>query len=86
MLRQVYLLLSCCPCEGRISGIVDVPNACCTLAVPLAIFDRDLRPKASDDGVPPQGVALEIRGDVARAPYTGSLPITVNMCMCGASH
>jgi len=22
--EQVYLLLSCCPCEGRISGIVDV--------------------------------------------------------------
>jgi hypothetical protein len=27
LLLQVYLLLSCCPCEGRISGIVDVPNA-----------------------------------------------------------
>lgn len=25
--EQVYLLLSCCPCEGRIAGIVDVPNA-----------------------------------------------------------
>lgn len=42
--EQVYLLLSCCPCEGRISGIVDVPNACATLAIPLAIFDRDVRP------------------------------------------
>ena len=42
--EQVYLLLSCCPCEGRISGIVDVPNAVATLAVPLAIFDRDVRP------------------------------------------
>merc|ERR1712167_208728 len=31
--EQVYLLLSCCPCEGRISGIVDVPNAVATLAV-----------------------------------------------------
>jgi len=37
---QIYLLLSCCPCEGRISGIVDVPNACCTLAIPIAIFDQ----------------------------------------------
>jgi len=44
--EQVYLLLSCCPCEGRVSGIVDVPNAVCTLAVPLAIFDRDVRPPA----------------------------------------
>lgn len=37
---QVYLLLSCCPCEGRISGIVDSPNAVATLAVPTAIFDQ----------------------------------------------
>ena len=37
---QVYLLLSCAPCEGRVSGIVDVPNACCTLAIPTAIFDK----------------------------------------------
>ena len=44
VLAQIYLLLSCCPCEGRISGIVDVPNAVATLAVPLAIFDRDVRP------------------------------------------
>ena len=41
---QIYLLLSACPCEGRIAGIVDVPNAVCTLSVPLAIFDRDVRP------------------------------------------
>jgi len=45
---QIYLLLSCCPCEGRISGIVDVPNAVATLAVPLAIFDRDVRPKEGE--------------------------------------
>lgn len=37
-------MLSCIPAEGRISGIVDVPNACATLAIPLAIFDRDVRP------------------------------------------
>lgn len=42
--EQVYLLLSCIPCEGRISGIVDVPNAVTTLAIPLAIFDKDVRP------------------------------------------
>jgi len=39
-LMQIYLMLSCCPCEGRISGIVDAPNACCTLAIPTAIFDQ----------------------------------------------
>jgi formamidase len=47
--EQVYLLLSCIPCEGRISGIVDVPNACATLAIPLAIFDRDVRPPTTMD-------------------------------------
>ncbi|XP_042481713.1 formamidase-like isoform X3 [Macadamia integrifolia] len=40
--EQVYLLLSACPCEGRISGIVDSPNACATLAIPTAIFDQRL--------------------------------------------
>jgi len=54
--EQVYTLLSCCPCEGRISGIVDIPNACCTLAVPIAIFDRDVRPKKN--AVPHSGVHL----------------------------
>lgn len=38
--NQSYLLLSCCPCEGRISGIVDAPNAVATLAIPTAIFDQ----------------------------------------------
>jgi formamidase len=42
--EQAYLLLSCAPVEGRISGIVDIPNACCTLALPTAIFDRDILP------------------------------------------
>ncbi len=42
--EQAYLLLSCAPVEGRISGIVDVPNACCTLALPTAIFDKDILP------------------------------------------
>jgi len=46
--EQVLLLLSCCPCEGRISGIVDVPNAVCTLAIPTAIFDRDITPSNID--------------------------------------
>jgi len=45
---QIYLLLSCCPCEGRISGIVDVPNAVATLAIPLAIFNRDVRPQQGE--------------------------------------
>ena len=43
--EQAYLLLSCAPVEGRVSGIVDIPNACCTLALPTAIFDQDILPK-----------------------------------------
>jgi len=42
--EQAYLLLSTAPIEGRISGIVDIPNACCTLAIPTEIFDFDIRP------------------------------------------
>lgn len=37
---QIYLMLSCCPCEGHIAGIVDAPNCCVTLAIPIAIFDQ----------------------------------------------
>eukprot|EP00898_Chlorokybus_atmophyticus_P003375 jgi/Chlat1/4038/Chrsp26S04090 len=75
--EQVYLLLSCCPCEGRISGIVDVPNACATLAIPIEIFDQDVRPKA---GGPPVGPRLVTRGDVANCSYTGDKPTFVNPC------
>ena len=42
--EQAYLLLSCAPIEGRISGIVDIPNACCTMALPTEIFDKDILP------------------------------------------
>lgn len=42
--EQAYLLISSAPVEGRISGIVDVPNACCTLAIPTAIFDNPVTP------------------------------------------
>lgn len=42
--EQAYLLLSCAPVEGRVSGIVDIPNACCTLAIPTAIFDQNILP------------------------------------------
>jgi formamidase len=45
--EQAYLLLGSAPIEGRISGIVDIPNACCTIYVPTAIFDFDIRPSAT---------------------------------------
>lgn len=45
--EQAYALLSTAPVEGHIAGIVDIPNACCTLAIPTSIFDFDIRPNAS---------------------------------------
>lgn len=45
--EQAYLLLGAAPIEGRVSGVVDIPNACCSLYLPTAIFDFDIRPSAS---------------------------------------
>jgi formamidase len=42
--EQAYLLLGAAPVEGRIGGIVDIPNCAVTLGIPLAIFDRDILP------------------------------------------
>jgi formamidase len=44
--EQAYMILGTAPVEGRISGIVDIPNACCTVAIPTEIFDFDIRPNA----------------------------------------
>ncbi|KAF2664759.1 Acetamidase/Formamidase [Microthyrium microscopicum] len=46
---QCYLLLGCAPIQGHIAGIVDVPNACTTLGIPVDIFDFDIMPKADVD-------------------------------------
>ncbi|CAF3621668.1 hypothetical protein SNK03_010410 [Fusarium graminearum] len=40
--EQIYLLLSCAPIRGAIAGIVDIPNACTTLGIPMDIFDFDI--------------------------------------------
>lgn len=40
--EQVYLLLSSAPVRGSIAGIVDIPNACTTLGIPMDIFDFDI--------------------------------------------
>ncbi|HMQ35108.1 MAG TPA: acetamidase/formamidase family protein, partial [Chloroflexaceae bacterium] len=45
--EQAYIILGTAPVEGRISGIVDIPNACCTLAIPTEIFDFDIRPSSA---------------------------------------
>ncbi|KAL9588247.1 MAG: hypothetical protein Q9203_002942 [Teloschistes exilis] len=43
---QVYLMLSCAPIQGHIAGLVDIPNACTTLGLPMDIFDFDISPTA----------------------------------------
>lgn len=52
---QIYLLMSCAPIQGHIAGIVDIPNACTTLGLPMDIFDFDISPsgpaKALDMGI-----------------------------------
>lgn len=44
---QIYLLLSCAPVQGHIAGLVDIPNACTTLGLPMDIFDFDIRPEVA---------------------------------------
>ncbi|KAG2242509.1 hypothetical protein Bca52824_095654 [Brassica carinata] len=73
--EQVYLLLSCCPCEGRISGIVDSPNAVATLAIPTSIFDQDIRPKTRKVSAGPR---LVRKPDVMKSTYDGKLETTRN--------
>jgi len=43
---QIYLLLSCAPVQGHVAGIVDIPNACTTMGIPMDIFDFDISPHA----------------------------------------
>jgi formamidase len=41
---QAYMILGAAPIEGRLSGVVDIPNSCSTVYIPTAIFDFDVRP------------------------------------------
>ncbi|MBD8044661.1 acetamidase/formamidase family protein [Arthrobacter sp. Sa2BUA2] len=45
--EQAYLLLGAAPIEGRLSGVVDIPNSCSTVYIPTSIFDFDVRPSSS---------------------------------------
>ena len=42
--EQAYLLLGSAPIEGRLSGVVDIPNSCSTVYLPVEMFDFDVRP------------------------------------------
>lgn len=54
---QAYAILGTAPVEGRISGIVDIPNACATLAIPTEIFNFDIRPS-------PTGPIKAVKGGI----------------------
>ena len=40
-------ILGCAPVEGRIGGVVDIPNACVSVAIPTDMFEFDIHPNAS---------------------------------------
>lgn len=41
---QIYLFLGSAPIQGHVAGIVDIPNSCTTIGVPMDIFDFDVSP------------------------------------------
>lgn len=45
--EQAYMILGAAPIEGRLSGVVDIPNSCSTVYLPTAIFDTDLAPSVN---------------------------------------
>ncbi len=48
--EQAYIILGTAPVEGRISGIVDYPNACCSIYLPTEIFERNVMPAPATFG------------------------------------
>ncbi|WP_029617037.1 formamidase [Pseudorhizobium marinum] len=60
---QAYAILGTAPVQGHISGVVDIPNACATLWLPLDIFEFDMKPGA--DG---PKIFLDGKIDVPLAP------------------
>jgi formamidase len=43
--QQAYIIIGTAPVEGRVSGIVDIPNACVSLYIPTGIFKRPIVPQ-----------------------------------------
>ena len=56
--EQAYAIIGAAPVEGRVSAAVDIPNASCSLYIPTAIFDFDVRPNGG-------GPQLKDRGQLA---------------------
>ena len=55
---QAYMILGSAPIEGRLSGVVDIPNSCSTVYIPTGIFDIDVRPSAAGPAQVTGGMAV----------------------------
>ncbi|MBK7951298.1 MAG: acetamidase/formamidase family protein [Deltaproteobacteria bacterium] len=54
---QAYGIIGTAPCQGHISGVVDIPNACATLWLPTEVFEFDIHPSVD-------GPIRHVKGDV----------------------
>jgi len=55
---QAYMILGSAPIEGRLSGVVDIPNSCATVYIPRRIFDFDVAPSSGQPHQVKQGVQV----------------------------
>lgn len=63
--EQSYLLLSAAPIDANIGAVVDSPNACVSLGLPVDIFERSILPSADGFKVDDYGQAA-LRSDGVR--------------------
>ena len=42
--EQAYIIIGTAPIEGRVAGVVDIPNACVSIYLPTEIFKRNIFP------------------------------------------
>ncbi|WP_127782026.1 formamidase [Rhodococcus sp. X156] len=56
--EQGYMILGAAPIEGRLSGVVDIPNSCSTVYLPTALFDFDVRPSVGGPHQVTQGTPV----------------------------
>ncbi|MGH6802137.1 MAG: acetamidase/formamidase family protein, partial [Methyloceanibacter sp.] len=61
--EQAYVILGCAPVEGRIGGVVDIPNACVSVAIPTDMFEFDIHPNSAG----PTKQVDSSKADLARA-------------------
>ena len=50
--EQAYIIIGTAPIEGRVSGIVDIPNSCVSIYIPTGIFKRPIVPQDVPARVP----------------------------------